>query len=317
MRATVRNEWPASISAYEGRCTWIYYDTRGLPTTGVGNLIGGSEGLDTDGLSLPWRTEAGDYVRETTVMAEAARLKGLGLTGSGQVYARYATLFLDEDVVDWLLLRDTDTTWSALRTHFPNIEDWPADAQMALLNMGWWMGGNFTQGWPNLTAGLLREDFYTAALNSSTIQQSQRNPDNRCRFETATRVACAGLNRDILWNGDYGDATDPMYPKHPLGMGSALLTVNAADIAATIPTVPDPQGWYFQRWLKNATGGPFYTARLDGLIGPVTLTGFTAWAKKNGQKALRSQPVLQLLSNQADRMKVTDGSRAAYGVAGY
>jgi hypothetical protein len=45
--------WPAFCASYEGRCTWLYLDTKRLPTTGLGHRVF----TVADMVALPWLTK--------------------------------------------------------------------------------------------------------------------------------------------------------------------------------------------------------------------------------------------------------------------
>ena len=43
------------LEASRGPINWIYADSKKLPTTGIGNLLGSTSALGRDALEMPWR----------------------------------------------------------------------------------------------------------------------------------------------------------------------------------------------------------------------------------------------------------------------
>lgn len=55
---------------------------------------------------------------------------------------------------------------AVLKKSFPAFEDWPADAQLALLLFSWAYGPAFAPKWPHFTAAARRQDWLTCAEES-------------------------------------------------------------------------------------------------------------------------------------------------------
>ena len=264
MRDSVQAKWYDSIKSYEGYTNWLYFDTHNPPlaTTGVGNMIDSSNGLTDFGLALPWRFTNGLYATEKQIVAEYNSLKALNISAKGgNAYKQYARLFISEDVVQWMVDNKTSGTWSALKGQLPDIESWPADAQLALLNMAWWMGPYFLKSWPNLTAALKAQDWYTASLNCTTINPSRRNPDNVRRFQNAAKVRYA--------QGDYETLYD-------LVSAPGLLILVTKNVATARADSFSTHAKYVQMMLAKLG---FYKSAIDGLFGNVSKTAFANWAK--------------------------------------
>ena len=141
MRATVSAAWPAFCAQYEGRLSTIYLDTKGLATTGTGNLIDSVAAAQ----ALPWLTKTGARATPAQIEAEWKQIKARQSIRSqgGYAYVKYATLHLDDATIDSLLFGVTSTFWARLSQTLPAISTYPADAQLALLDLSWQNGAGF------------------------------------------------------------------------------------------------------------------------------------------------------------------------------
>lgn len=204
MRESVAAAWPASASVFEGRCWWMYLDTKKLVTTGVGFLL---ESL-AEAQSLPWVTVLrGEKATADEIAAEYKRVKNLTSLArlGGYAYRTSAKLRLPEAEIDKLLMKTTETFWAGLKRNWPNIENWPADAQLAALDLAWQNGYNFTEVktngnyvWPTTRAAFKAEDWTKAA---NAVPGSGSRHDFRVRlFKNAAKVVDRKLDHDILWN---------------------------------------------------------------------------------------------------------------------
>jgi hypothetical protein len=264
-----------------------------LPTTGIGTQFG--EGPETQrnvnsfGLSLPWKTATGNYVRESAIVKEWERLRGLGLIGSGFAYESKAKLFLDQDVVQWCFETDTILKWASADKTFPNTETWPASAQLAFMDMLWWMGASFFESWPKLSAALHSEDFFTAARECVSVAKADRDYEHQQLFTNAGKVVAAYIDKEHLWM-----PKDVVIPITPLGAETypALVVIKASQIANT-PTKFNLQAWYVQRMLKRLG---FYTGAVDGLWGSVSAKAMNAFVVDAKHTGGLSAANLKLLS---------------------
>lgn len=264
MRKSVSDAWFESIKSYEGYTNWLYFDTHNPPlaTTGVGNMIDGGNKLTGFGLSLPWRFVDGTYALESQVTDEYIRLRALGIQNQGgMAYRSYAKLFLDESVVKWMVNLKTLEFWNILKKFFTDIEIWPADAQLAIMNMAWWMGPGFYQSWPNFSAACKAQDWIRASQNCTTVNSSRRNPDNVRRFLNAAKVKFMEGDPEKLWD---------------LENAPGVTSISAGKIAAAKSNVYLVDAEIVQRMLSILG---FYTVKIDGLFGPMSRTAFANWAK--------------------------------------
>jgi hypothetical protein len=196
MRASVAAAWPAVCSAFEGRCWWMYLDTKRKVTTGIGFLIDSKDAA----LRLPWRKLDGSLATPVDIAVEWQRVKKLTrlAPSGGYAYRASARLRLPEADIDRLLMDMTASWWTAMWAQWPGLESWPADAQLAYLDEAWQNGKYFTANWPDTRAGMKAQDFRKVA---GAVPGSGPRADFRKRlFRNAAIVIEKGIDRDILWN---------------------------------------------------------------------------------------------------------------------
>lgn len=203
MRTAVRAAWPSLITTYEGRIPHLYLDTKQLVTFGLGNMVDTGAAVTDYGLTRPWRTKAGDLVTEATIKTEYTRIKAradLAPKGGG-AYAPIATLTLTGTDIDEALWDTTDTYWAVLAKTLPELEDWPADAQLALLNMAWNLGPAFLgSSWPTFTAAAKAADFAGCAVSCVRAARAPRDYRNRRLFLNAALAIDEKLDLERLWD---------------------------------------------------------------------------------------------------------------------
>lgn len=165
----------------------MYLDVLGLVTTGMGNLI---DPMST-ALGLPWVDETGTQGSQNDIAAEWQAVKSNGaLAHQGAQAAKAVTrLRLGDADIQALVLDKLDRNEGILKSYaaFANFDNWPADAQLALLSMAWAMGPGFGPGFPHFAQAVSANDFATAAgdceMNASgNPGLVRRNAANRQAF---------------------------------------------------------------------------------------------------------------------------------------
>lgn len=139
----------------------MYLDTRGLVTTGVGNLI--DDGTPGPACGLPW-VHKGDGRAMLDEVADAwHRVKAaqsMAPLGGGHFAGLTDMRLLDADI-DALVLRRVDEMEWTLRDGFAGWDEFPAACQLAVLDMAWNMGPSF--GFPKFRAACDAQDWQAAA----------------------------------------------------------------------------------------------------------------------------------------------------------
>lgn len=280
MHAAVRAAFVAHTAPLEGMLPYLYCDTLGLVTTGLGNLVDPLQGA----LALPFRYKkvpagaAHPWASEGAITAEWFAVKDTDATmwaKGGRAYESMTNLYLDQADIDTLAYQKLDSNDSALAKTFPAWVSWPADAQLAVHSMAWNMGPSFPGKWPDLTTHLKAGDWGWAAEHCLINgKPSLRNRLNRILFWQAACTDKFGRGVNILFGQD------------PALVTAALLA------AAEQPTVPSVAAWWAQVMLQ-ITG--HYTAPLDGQFGKVSRTALSAFgADRNLARTINLQTLTAL-----------------------
>lgn len=199
MTPELRRRWVAFNAPYEGRVQWMYLDTKGLVTTGVGNLIDPVEYA----ITLPWRVRTSGWpASEAQIRAEWTHMKAqTSLAHQGAAAAgRVATLVLTDDDIDALVLAKLESNHETLRRRFPEIDAWPLEAQLAVHSMAWAMGPGFPRTWPRFSAACDVKNWASAAAECWIPDEKNaglrpRNAKNRELLKAASNAAPAPTGR--------------------------------------------------------------------------------------------------------------------------
>jgi GH24 family phage-related lysozyme (muramidase) len=173
MHNSVRLAFPKFTERFEGRVPWMYQDIKGLITTGLGCLIDGV----VEAQALPWQRDSDNNPASAKEIAlEWLRIKHAhGIASKGANASRaFSTLHLNGADIDRLALKRLDQHERYLKLIFPEIEHWPADAQLGLFSMSWAMGPGFVVHFPKFTDACKRQDWISTA--NECIMNATKNP---------------------------------------------------------------------------------------------------------------------------------------------
>ena len=198
MRPSARATWLSFITKDEGNIPYMYLDTKGLVTVGIGNLIDPV----SLALGLPFvfraknrhRMSPGRQATKSDIQTEWNYIKShpqrkiFEMRGHTKVEP-YASLELSTADRLALFRRTTLSYENTLRNYFKDYGDWPADAQLGLLAMAWGLGPYFPKTWPRFKAACQKQDFDGAvkACRVSSWRPS-RNRKSVHLFGNAARV---------------------------------------------------------------------------------------------------------------------------------
>lgn len=202
MKPEVRAQFPEFTARFEGRIPWLYVDVKGLVTVGLGCLCD-PVGMAT---SLPFVTAAGEQASTSEIRAEWGVVKytpGLPEKGAGAAKL-LCRLRLPETAIDELARHRLDANERILTGHFPEWEQWPAPAQLAVLSMAWAMGAGFPKKWPAFAAACRAQQWLVAAENCKIREAGNpgivpRNKKNAELFRAAATPApkpASGITQD-------------------------------------------------------------------------------------------------------------------------
>jgi hypothetical protein len=122
----------------EGRLTYAYQDNRGLVTTAAGYLI---DPIGT-AMALPWQingqpADPGDVTTQWNLVKSNTEKKYMSV---GAKNLPGNTMRLTYAAVDKLTASKATGMTKILLKQFPNIPNWPADAQLGILGVVWGTG---------------------------------------------------------------------------------------------------------------------------------------------------------------------------------
>jgi hypothetical protein len=187
----------------------MYLDVKFLVTTGLGILLETVE----EAQSFLWlRVSDGQPATMEEIAAEYRRVKALRslADNGGFAYKSSARLRLPEETIDDQLRLTTARFWAEFAEVHPDVDLWPADAQLAAMDLIWQNGPKFTRAggsWPNMRAAFHAEDWTRAAAN---VPGTHPRAQFRKRlFNNAAKVKQLGIDPDILWDTKTPEAPPP------------------------------------------------------------------------------------------------------------
>jgi hypothetical protein len=207
VRPAVEAAWPAHARDFEGYCHWMYLDTFGNLTIGIGTLMeGDGRNPPTELLDLPWWRGDGSQAPVAEVSAEwyYVQTRDDLMHRGGGAYEEVTDLRLDAATVDMLLWKRTCPFWDRLVTHIPDLPNWPADAQLAMLDMGYNHGPNFlnVEGWLGFR-DLVRQGNFTDMSIYIWHKSAHRRFGARAQlFANAAVVVQREMDPGVLWGSD-------------------------------------------------------------------------------------------------------------------
>jgi GH24 family phage-related lysozyme (muramidase) len=179
------DEAHALIAPFEGTVPFMYLDTHGYVTVGVGNLLATPQ----TAIALNWqfrgRTDA--EPNEVEIADEWARVHSAVPGLMTAAYKHLTTMELVDYEIRRLFNRRIDEFETSLQHLFPAFAVWPEPAQLAALDVVFNVGiGNLQRDFPHLCAALLEQDWREAAEHSHRREsRDARNEAVRKLFEEA------------------------------------------------------------------------------------------------------------------------------------
>lgn len=209
MRAAAKPEFIKITEAWEGPATinWLFPDVKNLVSTGMGLL------LDPVGaaLLLPWRRADGELATRDEIVADFYRVKNdPNAARLGHLYSKkIAQLRCNPEDIHAFVLMKVASNESILRQGFPEYDDYPADAQLAMNSLAWALGPSYFSPkagrcyFPKLTEAIRGRDWRTASVECKMDETGNsglrpRNAANRVMFTNAA-IAQGTLDPETLF----------------------------------------------------------------------------------------------------------------------
>lgn len=260
--------FPAFSIKYEGNTPFMYTDSKGLVTTGIGNLI------DPQGaaMGLPWKNSDGSAASQADIAAAWNTVKNAYPGVQSVASQSLTTIRLDPDGVAQLVDSKLASFVSVLRSEFSNFDSLPAAAQLALCSISWAWGPAFPKVWGTngdaFIQAIQSNDFASASnimMTASAHEESinpgivPRDAANRDLFAEAASTT----NPDVVaWPAPVGSGGLMAMASSPLAIFAALkqkihnLPTTLQNLPATIKANP-----------KAAIGiGAIVVAAISGLV---------------------------------------------------
>lgn len=192
MRIVVREQFIPFATRFESLIPWMYLNKDGQVVVGLGCLI---EPIDR-ALALPWTTREGEAVSDQNLIGSdwirIKRNRMLAHAGHARA-ASYTNLLLTQAGLEKVVLDRLDAIESfVIRPTFRTWDDWPADAQLATLSMGW-IDPNLPEVFPKWRKAARNHNWRICAQQCSFATERRadlvpRNHAHRRLFEAAAAL---------------------------------------------------------------------------------------------------------------------------------
>lgn len=165
----------SKLQDFEGSIGWMYLDTRGNVTVGVGHLLA----TEDDASALPF--DGGDPVSSWRTV------KGARPGQIARAYQDLTTARLSPEAVQGVLIQDLDRTLAALQRGLPELATYPPTVQEALCDMAFNLGpAKLLREYPHLLRCIGASDWNGAALQCHRAGiQDARNDFTAALFRAA------------------------------------------------------------------------------------------------------------------------------------
>ena len=175
-----------NLKDFEGSIPWMYLDTKGLVTVGVGQMLPDAASAQ----SLTFVDSSGQPATPDTIRADFERVSGLAPAHSPGFYRVPASLVLPPDAVDTLLMNRVTNFDSQLSGRFPAYAGFPDPAKLGLLDMIYNLGAAKLFGtFHHFMSCVDNQDWLGAADNCHRMGPSQaRNDWTKLQFQAAATL---------------------------------------------------------------------------------------------------------------------------------
>jgi GH24 family phage-related lysozyme (muramidase) len=137
----------AQLKSFEGCVPWMYRDTVGRVTVGVGLMLPNAAAA----CALPFQTAEGAATTAEQIAAEFARVEALPMGKLPSFYRAAESLVLPESVIDAKLSAVLTGFEATLRAHLAGYDALPDGVKMALLDMAYNLGPEgLLKGYPKM-----------------------------------------------------------------------------------------------------------------------------------------------------------------------
>jgi GH24 family phage-related lysozyme (muramidase) len=163
----------AVLVDFEGRIHWMYLDTDGNVTVGVGEMLPTS----ADALHLPFLCQNAQLATPAEIVAQFDAVKRMEPGLKPLAYRRFESLLLADADIDAALRATLSRCAGELSALFPDFHEFPDAAKVALLDMRFNLGlTRLRKEYPHFCSSVGQHRWDVAALQCHRIQpDKQRN----------------------------------------------------------------------------------------------------------------------------------------------
>ena len=193
------DEAVATLRNFEGVVPWMYLDTVGKVTVGVGLMLANEIAAH----SLPF-FKGERPATDQEISEEFVRVGAMKRGQPAKLYRKPTSLMLKDEAIDDLLKQHLVGSEGYLRSHLPGYDTLPDPAKLALLDMVYNLGpGRFFSEYPHLLADIANSNWRSAALASARKGPSnERNAWTRQQFLDAAKAVVTTIQADarrVAW----------------------------------------------------------------------------------------------------------------------
>ena len=199
--ATYLEQVLTKLEEFEGSIPWMYRDTAGHVTVGVGLMLPQAEAA----ASLPFE-HAGVPCSQDEIRAEFRRVDGLPMGRPAMFYRSPESPELPKSEIDALLLRVLTGFEDEVRSRLAGYAEYPEPVRMALLDMAYNLGpGGLLSGYPKMLRAVQAGNWAAAAANCERHGiGAVRNAWTRTMFLSNVLGAVKAEGESALKNLGYG-----------------------------------------------------------------------------------------------------------------
>ncbi len=176
----------AQIAIFEGSVAWMYVDTVGKVTVGVGLMLPDVAAAQ----ALPFLA-AGQAASAAQIATDFHRVGAMAMGHLANFYKTPTCLQLDEATIQQKLESVLAGFEVKLRAKWPNYDQFPDEAKMALLDMAYNLGPDgLLKGFPTLVRSVTAGDWKAAAAECQRRGPApSRNDWTKSMFLAAAEAA--------------------------------------------------------------------------------------------------------------------------------
>ncbi len=244
MHPSVIAGWRQFNEPNEGWLNFMYTDDEapsdafpsGIVTVGMGNALESVEAAQ----ALPFVNPDGSPADGATIAAQYEAVR-TGPRDSSVNAGPLTTIRLPDAAVQALVEKALAADEAELRRYFPGWDEFPADAQMAVLSKAWAMGPGFAAGFPQFTADMNAGRFSPAGVTDGKYRgvgtQRRQAQEAQC-LQNAQTVVDEDLVRYVLY-----------WPGTPVAMAAATVGAMMAGLVFGVGLLVSPA------WRAHASAG--------------------------------------------------------------